>query len=89
MKLEIIEPSGIKHAPYGHLQAGEVRVVSEQDGHFFCANGWAKHLPAEGEQLVPTGKRGSQDYKDPATWQPADADQPGQGKIQPVDGKLA
>jgi len=85
MRIEILEPE-IKHAPYGSLLKGEVRVVDAQFGRFACANGWAKHLPAEGEQLVPTGKRGSQDYHDPAEWKEGDAAKP--PLIQPVDGKL-
>lgn len=69
MKIEILEWTGIKHAPYGHMLLGEVRVVSDQAGLFFCANGWAKDVTGQ----VATGPRGSQDHVDPATWKPEDA----------------
>lgn len=66
MKIEILEETGIKHAPYGHMQKGEIRVVDDHDGQFFCGNGWALDV----DENVPTGKRGSLDRKDPAAWGP-------------------
>lgn len=85
MRIEIIEPTGIKHAPYGHMLQGEVREVDEQFGRFACANGWAKDVAGQ----VPTGQRGSQDYQDPAKWEPGkSASKAAEPKIQPADVKL-
>ena len=69
MKIEIIEPGGIKHAPYGHLQEGEIRVVDDHHGEFFCANGWAKDV----DDNVPTGDRGSLDRTDPEKFRSGDS----------------
>ena len=72
MRIEVTETGGIKTEAYGHMQLGEIRVVDEAFGKLAVENGWAKHLPADGEQLVPTGERGKKDGK----------------FIQPDNGKL-
>jgi len=86
MRIEILEQE-IKQLPYGAMLKGEVRVVDEQFGRFACANGWARHLPADGETLVPTGTRGSQDYHDPVVWKEGDAAQ--KPLVQPADIQLS
>ena len=74
----------IRQAPYGILYKGEVRSVERPFGLFAIANGWAEHQPAEGEELIPLGERGSCDYHDPDTWTP-DAPRKSRGVIQPKD----
>lgn len=81
MKIEVIEPGGIKHAPYGHLQLGEIRVVDDQFGKFACANGWAKDVDGQ----VETGERGKLDHHNPEEWTPGA--KLGSKKIQPASGK--
>ena len=63
MRIEVTESGGIKCEAYGHMQLGEVRVVDEEFGRLAVSNGWAKHLPAEGEELIPCGERGKKDGK--------------------------
>lgn len=73
-KIEVLEPTGIKHAPYGHMLQGEVVIVDRQFAQFACANGWAKHYPKEGEEAIPTAEqRGTMDRHDPSKWKPGDA----------------
>lgn len=64
MMILITEENGIKHQPYGHMKKGETREVSDDDGRFFCANGWARDTKG----IVETGKRGSLDNIDPKKW---------------------
>lgn len=66
MKIEITEQTGIKTAEYGHMQHGEIRVVDNHLGQFYCANGWAKDV----DGVVPTGQRGSLDRQVPSEWKP-------------------
>lgn len=63
MRIEVTETGGIKTEAHGHMQLGEVRVVDDDFGKLAVGNGWAKHLPADGEELVPTGERGKKDGK--------------------------
>ncbi len=53
MWIKVLEESGIKHDPYGHLLKDEVRLVSEEDGKYFVGNGWAEDTDGK----VPTGER--------------------------------
>lgn len=50
MKIEILE--NFKHGRDQYLQ-GETRVVTEEDGVYFCSNGWAKDVDGK----VATGDR--------------------------------
>lgn len=72
MKIEITEQNGIKHAPYGHMLHGEIRVVDAADGEFFCANGWARDVDGN----VETGERGSLDRVNPEEWKKDRAAEP-------------
>jgi hypothetical protein len=75
MKIEIIEPTGIRHEPFGHMQQGEIRVVPDHLGLFFVSNGWARDV----EEKAETGTRGEIDYEDPESW----------GKARQREGKRA
>lgn len=50
MKIEVLETFLDGPSRY---EAGEVRVVSDEDGAHFCAAGWAKDL----DGAVPTAAR--------------------------------
>lgn len=66
MRIEITEPTGVRTAEYGHMQQGEIRVVDDHLGQFYCANGWARDVDGH----VETGARGSLDRLVPAEWTP-------------------
>lgn len=87
MKIEILEATGVKHAPYGHMKQGEIREVDPQFGAFACANGWARDV----DGAVATGDRGQFDLHDPIGWQPTDKPGPPRGreKVKPNRSKLA
>lgn len=78
MKIEILEETGIKTSEYGHMKHGEIRVVEDGDGEFYCANGWAKDVDGQ----VETGKRGKLDRVDPKKWA-ADKKAEKADKVQP------
>lgn len=87
IKVEVIVAGGVKQAPYGHLQQGELRLVDDKFGRFGIANGWFRHVPAEGEELVPTGELGAADGHNPETWEPG---MPRISKtIKPDTGRIA
>ena len=81
MRCEIIDPSGVKHAPFGHMLCGEVRILEGEEheafARFAIANGWMRHLPMDGEEKIPDcdpSQRGKLDG-------PAKAVQPDAGHI--------
>ena len=64
MKIEILEETGIKTPEYGHMQKGEIRIVDDHLGAYYCSNGWARDC----DEKVPTGERGKLDRLNPAEW---------------------
>lgn len=48
MKIEVLKP--FQHIPYGQFHEGEIRVVSDSDGEYFCKAGWVKDLSG----IIPT-----------------------------------
>lgn len=75
MRIEVTDPTGIKSENYGHMQTGEVRIVDDVFGQLAVKNGWARHLPADGEEEVSVGERGSQDG-------PLEVIQPDKGRLR-------
>lgn len=82
MRIEVTEETGIRHEGLGHMQKGEIRVVPNDLGLFFCSNGWAKDVDGE----TPTGVRGGIDYEDPTTWAKGQREA-AEKVVQPRDGK--
>lgn len=79
MKIEILEETGIRHEGLGHMQKGEIRVVPNQLGAFFCANGWARDV----DERVETGERGKLDLQNPEGVEPESTE-----RVQPHDMKI-
>lgn len=57
IRCEIIDPTGVRKAPFGHMLTGEVRIFEGEEHEAFArkaiANGWMRHVPYEGEEKIP------------------------------------